>query len=128
MKRILLLMTMFLAIVACKNSEECQPVEVDPADLATFNGEFIYMADAAVLKGDQFIYGVALDCMTEKLAKQVEPVKGDEFDMVPVVIKGVIKPKEEGTEGWDEFITITEIVSVSDAPAPADIKFEETQE
>ena len=63
-----------------------------------------------------------------KLAKQVAPVKNDEFDMVEVVVKGVVNPKPAGDDGWNEILTIKEIVSVSDKPSPADIRFEETEE
>ncbi len=63
--------------------------------------------------------------MAEELAKRVKPVKRDEFDMVPVVVKGTLKNKEEGEEGWNEILTITEIVSVSDTPSEADVKIEE---
>ena len=66
--------------------------------------------------------------MASKLAEQVAPVKNDEFDMVEVVVKGVVTPKSEEDDGWDEILTIKEIVSVSDKPSPADIKFEETEE
>lgn len=123
MKKFLFVCTIVLAFSACKNSEECQPEAVNEADLQTFNGEFIYTNEAAVLKGSQFIYGVSLDCMAEKLAGQIDPVKRDEFDMVPVVVKGIVS-KNEG-EGWDEKVTIYEIVSVSDTPAEADVKIED---
>jgi len=78
----------------------------------TLNGEFIYIADAAVLKGSDYIYGVTLDAMATELATQVAVHKNDEFDMVPVIIKGIISPKPEGTEGWDEIVTIKEIIEV----------------
>ncbi|NND63434.1 MAG: hypothetical protein HKN48_09600 [Flavobacteriaceae bacterium] len=119
--------------VGCKNSaensetettEETTTVLADQTDV-TYKGEFIYLADGAVLKGTNFIYGVTLDDMASELADRVAPVKKEEFDMVPVVVKGIISKKEEGAEGWDEIITITEIVAVSDKPAEADIKIED---
>ena len=42
--------------------------------------------------------------MATELATQVAVHKNDEFDMVPVIIKGIISPKPEGTEGWDEIV------------------------
>jgi hypothetical protein len=45
--------------------------------------------------------------------------------MVPVAVKGSINRKPEGVEGWDEIITITEIVLVGNKPSKIDIKLEE---
>tara|TARA_R110002124_G_scaffold120895_7_gene279142 strand:+ start:54826 stop:55200 length:375 start_codon:yes stop_codon:yes gene_type:complete len=121
MKRIVLLFIVFATVPFSCKEKETERVSNDPE----YAGEFIYTADAAVLKGSNFIYGVALDEMAEELAKRVKPVKRDEFDMVPVVVKGTLKNKEEGEEGWNEILTITEIVSVSDTPSEADVKIEE---
>lgn len=121
MKRIVLLFIVFATVTFSCKEKETERVSNDPE----YAGEFIYTADAAVLKGSNFIYGVALDEMAEELAKRVNPVKRDEFDMVPVVVKGTLKNKEEGEEGWNEILTITEIVSVSDTPSEADVKIEE---
>jgi hypothetical protein len=44
--------------------------------------------------------------------------------MVPVIVKGTISKKPEGQEGWDEILTINEIVKVSDTPSEADIKID----
>ena len=121
MKRIVLLFIVFATVTFSCKEKETEKVSNDPE----YAGEFIYTADAAVLKGSNFIYGVALDEMAEELAKRVKPVKRDEFDMVPVVVKGTLKNKVEGEEGWNEILTITEIVSVSDTPSEADVKIEE---
>ena len=94
------------------------------AGIPTYRGEFIYSNDAAVLKGNDFIYGVAIDDMSKQLAAQVEPIKNDEFDMVGVVVKGLLSKKEAGTEGWEDILTIVEIVKVNDKPAEVDIKIE----
>lgn len=122
MQKIVFLFVIAAMTFACKNETKTTTMTSEDPQ---FEGEFIYIADAAVLKGGNFIYGVALDDMAMELAAQVKPVKNDEMDMVPVVVKGIVKNKEEGQEGWDEIITITEIVSVSDTPSPADVKIED---
>ncbi len=134
MKKSLLLLTLVLTTVlfSCKNSEEKTATQEETPtlmeqDQAIYSGEFIYLADGAVLKGNNFIYGVALDEMAQELANKVAPVKKEEFDMVPVVVKGKLEKKKEGEEGWDEILTITEIITVSDTPAKADIKIEEKE-
>ncbi len=123
MKKMLLLFVITMSVIACKDNAEDRKSN-DPQ----FEGEFIYVADGAVLKGDTFIYGVTLDEMATALKDKVAPIKKDDFDMVPVVVKGVVSKKAEGTEGWDEIITITEIVSVSDTPSEADIRIEDKKE
>ena len=80
--------------------------------IVTLSGEFIYVADAAVLTGNNFIYGVQLDSMTMKLSDQVKPLKREDFDMVPVIVKAKVKPNP-AKEGWDEIIEIKEILKVS---------------
>ncbi len=124
MKKILFLLAITMSVVACKNENLGDKKSNDPQ----YEGEFIYVADGAVLKGDNFIYGVTLDEMSEYLKDKVAPVKKDDYDMVPVVVKGTLANKAEGAEGWDEVLTITEIVSVSDTPSEADIKLEDKKE
>ena len=132
MKKITLLVALALLIFSCKNTEEKDPKlvsnESSDSKISVYQGEFIYLADAAVLKGSNFIYGVTLDEMSEELAKQVEPAKKEEFDMVPVIVKGIVSKKPEGQEGWDEILTIKEILSVSKTPSKTDLKLEAKKE
>ncbi len=136
MKRTLLLFAFsILAFVSCKNAEEKAetattsetPATLNEAKdgLETFKGEFISIEDGAILKVGNTIYAVHKDEMTEDLAKQVAPVKKEDFDMVPVIVRGTVSKKAEGAEGWDDIITIKQIVSVSDQPAEADIRIED---
>ena len=142
MKKTIFLLTIALstALISCKNSEEKKDtVENDPnmteqaENSPLFRGEFIYLKEenAAVLKGTDYIYGVVIDDMALALANQVNAVKKDPLDMVPVIVRGVVKKNpdlEEAGQAWDEVITINEIINVSDKPAEADIKIEETKE
>jgi len=128
MKKIVLLAVISLLVFSCKNTEETKETTTENQNLIEYKGEFIFTDNAAVLKGSDFIYGVAMDDMAKELAKKVAPIKRDEFDMVPVIVKGTVANKEAGQEGWDEILTILEIVSVSDTPSEADIKIEEKKE
>jgi len=130
MKKIVLILVLLITVISCKNSEKessnQDTLTETNANFKTYSGEFIYIDDAAVLKGPNFIYGVKLDEMTQELAKRIESVKREEFDMVPVVIRGVVNRRSpDAEEGWEEIITIKEIVSVSTTPSEADIKIEE---
>ncbi|HET8838112.1 MAG TPA: hypothetical protein VFM82_03870, partial [Flavobacteriaceae bacterium] len=77
----------------------------------TLRGEFIYVDNAAVLKGSDFIYGVKIDSMAKRLAEKTDSLKRNEFDMVPVVIQGVVS--KNPNDGWEEIVSIKKIVMVS---------------
>lgn len=135
MKKITLLVAIIVLTFSCKNTEhKPEETEKEPEvkELSTsenmFQGEFIFVENAAVFKGTDFIYGVTLNDVAKDLASQVENVKNDAFDMVPVIVKGTISKKPKDQEGWDEILTITEIVKVSDTPSEADIKIEAKKE
>ena len=134
MKKILFFILISIITFSCKENAEKASEKVDKLDTAVeinstedkiYRGDFIYLGDAAVLKGNKFIYGVTLDEMATELADKVKSIKESDFDMVPVAVKGSINQKPEGVEGWDEIITITEIVLVGSKPSKIDIKLEE---
>ncbi|MFK5981814.1 MAG: hypothetical protein QM499_02780 [Flavobacteriaceae bacterium] len=134
MKKIVFLITLSIITFSCKNTEEKADKKLidsevvnktDTSEGKIYKGDFIYTADAAVLKGDKFIYGVTLDDMATELANRVKPVKESDFDMVPVAVKGIVSPKPEGEEGWPEVLTITEIVVIGTKPSEIDIKLED---
>ena len=121
MKTVFIVLSLLLVFTSCKNNEESS------AEAQEIKADFIYLDDAAVLKGTDFIYGVKIDDKARELAERVKPVKVEEFDMVPVVVMGVInnnEAKEEGAIMWEEIVTIKEIVSVSNRPSQADVKLE----
>lgn len=140
MKNLLTLLCLFTLLLtgACKNETKNNQAETevtetadnlkDGTDYKTFKGEFIYTKEGAVLMGKNFIYGVKMDMMAEILSRQVAPVKVDSNDMVAVVVRGEVGPKEKGAEGWDEILTIKEIVAVNNRPSEADIKIEEKKD
>lgn len=81
--------------------------------IPTLRGEFMLLADQAVLKGEGFIYGVTIDSLAQELARRVEPLKENDFDMVPVVIKAKVS-NNFGRQGWDEVVEIREILEIPD--------------
>lgn len=132
MKKTILILLVSVLVFSCKNEGEkteipTEETTAENTDIGTFRGEFIYVADGAVLKGVDFIYGVELDEMASELAKRIAPAQKSEFDMVPVVVQGTLSPKPEGQEGWDEILKITQILYVSKTASEADIKIEETE-
>jgi hypothetical protein len=130
MKKIILITLISIISFSCKkdiatNQEKESKIELDSSEEKVYRGDFIFLEDAAVLKGDKFIYGVTIDDLSKQLADKVKAVKSSDFDMVPVAVKGEVSQKPEGQEGWDEILTITEIVIVGSKPSKIDVKIEE---
>lgn len=139
MKKVLLTMTILLSLsmISCKNSEKNSEVTESIENnspkllenrLPAYTGEYFYSNDGAVLKGTHFIYAVTMDDMAKELGDRIAPIKKEEYDMVPVVVKGVVEVNPayaRGEKVWEQIITIKEIVSVSNMPAEIDIKIEE---
>ncbi|GAA4273302.1 hypothetical protein U6A24_20315 [Aquimarina gracilis] len=127
MKKSFLLIAVTLLIFSCKK-EKSKTENIEPS---LIRGEFILIDGAAVIMGKDFIYGVVINDITQELAKKVEPLQREEYDMVPVVIKGVVKPNDtNGVEKWKEIVEIKEIIGVS-APTselPTKINSAETEE
>lgn len=102
MKKLIILLSLLFAAFSCKNEKK---------NYTTIEAEYIFVSDAAVLKGKNFIYGVVLDEKASELSKKVEPMKKDQYDMVPVVVNGIIK-ENPNKEGWEKIVEIKEIVEV----------------
>lgn len=130
-KAFMIISLLAVFFVGCKQDakkEEVKETETPKVEetkntdgIVTLKGEFIYIADAAVLKGNDFIYGVELDSMSMKLAEEVKPLKREDFDMVPVMVKAKVKPNP-AKEGWDQIIEIKEILKVSAPTGEGTIK------
>ena len=112
-----ILITIILSTAAACGDDSRDEV-VDPLateavedSIRIIEGDFIKLADDAVIKGPDFIYGVELDSLSRALAQQVEPLKTDEFEMIPVVVRGKILPNPS-RDGWEEVIQIKEILEL----------------
>lgn len=109
------LLALLFMVLGC--GEDPAPEELEPAavvakdSIPTIKGEFIFLADAAVLKGKDFIYGVQIDSISKKLADSVAQFKRDEFDMIPVTVKAKIV-QNPGQRGWEELVQIREILEI----------------
>ena len=130
MKKIILITFLSIVSFSCKeeiktSKEKESKVALNSAEENLYRGDFIFLKDAAVLKGDNFIYGVSIDELSKQLAERVKEVLVSDFDMVPVAVIGKISQKQEGQEGWDEILTITDIVLVGNSPSKIDVKIEE---
>lgn len=118
MKKGIFLTVCALLVLGCQEAKK---------DTVTVEGEFIYLGDAAVLKGDTFIYGVKIDDKMRELAATIKPLQRDDFDMVPVIVEGVVSKKEEGTEGWEEILTIVKVLEVKAPKGKPPVRIESDQ-
>lgn len=132
MKKIILLLMLSAAVFSCKNSEEKNTEETttenieNAENLKAYKGDFIDSNGALVLMGTNFIYGVKRDSISEELSKQVATIKKNDFDMVGVIVRGVVSKNTNSDSEWEEVITIKEIMRVSPKPSEVDIKLDET--
>lgn len=108
MKKAILLIVITLVAFSCKKENKAS---TEGKDTQTISGEFILIDNAGVLKGKDFIYGVVIDEKANELNAKIKPLQREEYDMVPVVVEGVVKKNE--SEGWPEVVEIVEIVKVS---------------
>ena len=75
-------------------------------------GDFITVDTAAVIKGKSQIYGVVLDSMGQVLNQRSKKMQKEQFDMIPVIIKGEIINNDVENQ-WEKLIKVKEIIRVS---------------
>jgi len=98
---------------------EQRKTEKVPDSIQLLEGDFIYSEEAAVMRGDDFVYGVTLDSMSRVLSERIAPLKSDDFEMIPVKVKAQIRPNPR-QNGWEEMIEILEIVEVPESGKVSD--------
>nr|WP_321228874.1 hypothetical protein [uncultured Psychroserpens sp.] len=128
MKKIIALIMIFTVVLSCKEDKKTD-VEVTQDNesivaedgktmkqsdgLIAVQGDFIYYADAAVLKTPTKMYGVVINEEMQDLQEQVKAFKKEDTDMVPVTVRGRMFKKDPSEEGWEDRIEIKEILKVS---------------
>ena len=75
-------------------------------------GDFITVDTAAVIKSRSQIYGVVLDSMGQVLNKRSKEMQKEQYDMIPVIIKGDIINNDVENQ-WEKLIKVKEIINVS---------------
>lgn len=76
------------------------------------SGDFITVDTAAVIKSRSQIYGVVLDSMGQVLNKRSKEIQKEEYEMIPVIIKGEIINNDVENQ-WEKLIEVKKIIRVS---------------
>ena len=117
MKKLLFILLLVLFILSCKDNSEkttqdnTDDKETEQDTVPTVTGKFFFTEEDAILRGDDFIYNVEIDSLSRVLAKQVEAYKTDDFEMIPVKVKGRLKQSPRQT-GIERNIELKEIVAI----------------
>jgi len=124
MKRFFEILLIAILTISCQDTKREDAVAAPQAEevqdsIKLLQGDFVYVADAAVLRGENYIYGVKQDSMAIQLSKKIGTLKSNDFEMVPVKLRAkvIANPRNEG---WNEIIEIREILEVAGSKARQD--------
>ncbi len=115
MKKILFIFAIIATFSSCKQKEDTSKYE-------TFTGDFLMTDEGAILENGNRIFGVVVNDVAKELGKKTKEVQKTEFDMVQVTVKGEVGPNTTGKEGWEEYLTIKEIMDIANKPSVTDIE------
>jgi hypothetical protein len=113
MKKFIFILSLLLIFTACDNDEGTAPpvIEATAQDsIKVYEGNFITTGNAAVLKGDQFIYQVAMGPMAVTLRDSLRKDSASPA-IHHVVVKGKVTDNRMG-EGYSQIIEIKEILEI----------------
>lgn len=115
MKKYLVIFSILFLALGCDNEQtkEMAPeIVVTAADsIKLYKGDFIYVGKSAVLKGDQFIYEVKVDSISNFLKESLKDYKLENSNIIPVEVKGKVE-ENVLSRTFSERIEIKEIVEI----------------
>ncbi|WBL22533.1 MULTISPECIES: hypothetical protein [unclassified Zunongwangia] len=116
MKKILCIFLLALICIGCEEEpestvEKSTVIETEQDTVPTLIGNFIYADEAALFRGEDFIYNVEIDSLSRSLAHQLKAYKTDDFEMIPVKVRGKIK-QSPGQTGIRKNLELREIIAV----------------
>jgi len=112
--RILILIALFSFSCDKKQNEVVsnEVFETKNNDLIILSGDYVFYNNAAVLQTNKNVYGIVINEKVNELNQRLTSIKKDEFDFIPVILKGKLQNKKEDEEGWSVKLEITEIVEI----------------
>ena len=87
-------------------------VETKNDDKIIVSGDYIFYNNAGVLQTSKDVYGIIINDKAIELNEKLSLIKKDEFDFVPVILKGKLSSKNKDEEGWSIKLEIIEIVEI----------------
>ena len=87
-------------------------VETKNNEQIILSGDYVFYNNAAVLQTNKNVYGIIINEKVKELNQKLSLIKKDEFDFIPVILKGKLQNKKEDEEGWSVKLEITEIVEI----------------
>ena len=122
MKKLIFIFSILVSLTACDNEPQQKPaaVKIPTAQdsIQNYKGEFISVGDAAVLKGNRFIFQVHMDSLAKVLMAKTDDYKLKSPNVLPVEVKGKVIRNVQGAS-FSQKIELKEIVKI-DAEKKAD--------
>lgn len=115
MKKIIFIIAILAVGVSCENEPEISPdtktVATEKDSIQNYQGNFISVGNDAVLKGENFVYQVKMDSMTNILRETMKEYELEDNNIVPVEVMGKVTDNKVKT-GYSKVIEIREIVEI----------------
>ncbi|QED38333.1 hypothetical protein FK178_11675 [Antarcticibacterium arcticum] len=115
MKRFIFIFIVAFLISGCENdggnTPEPQKILTSQDSILSYKGSFIMAGNAAVLKGDKFIFKVKMDSVALILKDSMGNYETKNQSVIPVEIKGKVIDNPEPM-GYSHLIEIKEIIKI----------------
>ena len=116
MKRIIFILTLVFVFAACDSDQGPAPVPLPVMtaedSIKVYEGNFIAAGNAAVLKGNQFVYEVRIDSISTALKEDLKKnYEANNAGVFPVRIKGKVIDNPMPV-GYSQAIEIKEVLEI----------------
>ncbi len=128
MKKLIFIFTILLSLSACDNEPQQKPaaakIPTAQDSIQEYKGDFISVGDAAVLKGDRFIFQVHMDSLANMLMAESGNYDLKNPNVLPVEVKGKVIRNVQGAS-FSQKIELKEIVKINAEKRAETTKIEE---
>ena len=115
MKKFIFILTLLFVISGCENDGGDpvmqEKVMTSQDSILNYKGSFIMAGNAAVLKGDKFIFQVKMDSVAKDLRDSLANYTTKTKSVIPVEIKGKVIANPEPM-GYSQLIEIKEVIKI----------------
>ena len=115
MKKLIVLLSILFLITSCDNEQESTPepeiISIVKDSIQVYEGNFIMAGDAAVLKGNKFVYEVKMDSTAMEFKDSLKSYKASQDGIVPVKVRGKVT-KNFSASSYSQLLKITEVLEI----------------